>query len=140
MGEKVKYSKYVPEQEVPEVREPPQCNDCPVVACWPHDPADVMKGPDFCDLKNYPDLIEKAKEMYLKEGIDREIQLQGARLEGISSSTPPWWFRNKYDPDQNRRGHNVLQDDGVEEGRLCSLHWYDWRSNGIEHHLQSQGI
>ncbi|MBW1717514.1 MAG: hypothetical protein JRJ77_17125, partial [Deltaproteobacteria bacterium] len=89
MGKKIKYSKYVPEQEVPEVRKPPQCNDCPVVACWPKDPADVMKGPDFCALKNYPDLIEKAKEIYLKEGIDREIQLQGARLEGISSSTPP---------------------------------------------------
>jgi len=89
MGKKVKYSKYVPEQEVPEVRKPPQCNDCPGGACWPHDPADVMKGPDYCALKNYPDLIEKAKEIYLKEGIDREIQLQGARLEGMSSSTPP---------------------------------------------------
>lgn len=89
MGEKVKYSKYVPEQEVPETRKPPQCNECPVIACWPRDPKDIMKGPDFCATKNYPDLVARAKELYLEEGIDREIQLKAAKLEGISSSTPP---------------------------------------------------
>ena len=88
-GEKVKYSEYVPELEVPTVRKDPKCNLCPAVACWPHEPGDILTGPDICPTKNFPDLIQKAKEMYLKEGIDRKLQMEGARLEGMSSSTPP---------------------------------------------------
>jgi uncharacterized metal-binding protein len=88
-GKKVKYSKYVPELEVPAERKPPKCDQCPIIACWPRDPVDVLKGPDNCPTKNFPDLIQKAKEIYLKDGIDRKMQLLGARLEGMSSSTPP---------------------------------------------------
>ena len=89
MSNKVKYSKYVPELEVPDQRKDPKCNLCPVVACWPHDPADILTGPDICATKNFPDLIQKAKEIYLKDGFDRKLQMAGARLEGMSSSTPP---------------------------------------------------
>ena len=86
---KVKYSEYVPELDVPETRQPPSCDQCPTLACWPRDPEDILKGPKFCATKNYPDLVKKAKEIYLKDGFDREMQLAGARLEGMSSQTPP---------------------------------------------------
>ncbi len=88
-GKKVKYSRHIPEMEVPATREPPRCDKCPVLACWPRDPADILKGPNFCATKNYPDLVQKAKDIYMKEGLDRKMQLAGARLEGISSLTPP---------------------------------------------------
>ncbi|MCL4369305.1 MAG: DUF1847 domain-containing protein, partial [Chloroflexi bacterium] len=42
-----------------------------------------------CATKNYPDFVAKAKEIYTSDGLDRKMQLVGARLEGISSLTPP---------------------------------------------------
>ena len=87
---KIKLSKYVPDIEVPEKRMTPRCDQCTVLACWPSTPEDILMGPAYCPTKNYPDVIEKAKEMYLREGsADREIQIKGARLEAISSQTPP---------------------------------------------------
>lgn len=89
MSRKVKYSKNLPPVEVPEVRKNPQCDQCTVLACWPEDPKDTFKGPAACPSKNFPDLIQQAKEIYLADGLDREMQLVGARLEGMSSRTPP---------------------------------------------------
>jgi uncharacterized metal-binding protein len=87
--EKIKYSTHIPEQEVPDKRKPPRCGDCKVMACWPQAPEDILKGPANCPTKNYPDLIAKAKEIYLKDPFHRQMQLMGARLEGMSSQTPP---------------------------------------------------
>ena len=86
---KVKYSKNLPPVDVPEERKMPSCDQCSVLACWPEDPKDTHKGPAACPSKNFPDLILKAKEKYLAEGLDRDMQLKGARLEGMSSRTPP---------------------------------------------------
>ncbi len=86
---KVKYSTNLPEMEVPDDPEPPSCDRCSVMACWPKDPEDTLSGPSFCATKNYPHLVAQAKEIYLREGPDREMQLAGARLEGMSSLTPP---------------------------------------------------
>ncbi len=85
----VKYSRHLPEMEVPAKREPPSCDKCTLLACWPVDPAETLDGPSFCATKNYPDLIAEAKDIYVSEGVDRQMQLAGARLEGISSLTPP---------------------------------------------------
>jgi len=88
-NQKVKYSRNLPEMAVPEKREPPSCDRCPAMACWPVYPADTLSGPDFCATKNYPDKVAEAKEIYMRDGLDREMQLVGARLEGMSSQTPP---------------------------------------------------
>ena len=87
--ESVKYSKYVPAVEIPETRQAPRCDKCSTLACWPRDPEDILKGPGFCATKNYPDLVKKAKEIYLKDEFDRKLQLAGAKLEAMSSQTPP---------------------------------------------------
>lgn len=89
VGKRVKFSEHVPEVEIPEKRKPPSCDRCDTLACWPMSPEDTLRGPDFCATKNYPDAVKEAKEMYLKEGFDRKLQLAGAVLEGMSSMTPP---------------------------------------------------
>lgn len=89
MKRKVKYSEHLGEMEVPEQREPPSCDKCTTLACWPVHPADTLKGPSYCATKNYPDLVAEAKEIYVRDGLDRKLQLAGARLEGMSSLTPP---------------------------------------------------
>ena len=88
-GEKIKFSEHVPEVEVPAKRKPPSCDKCTTLACWPMSPEDTLSGPDYCATKNYPDLVQKAKTIYLNEGLDRKLQLAGAVLEGMSSMTPP---------------------------------------------------
>jgi len=88
-GAKVKYSKHIPALKVPEKRQPPSCDSCTVMACWPKSPQDLLKGPASCPIKNYPDLIKKAKEIYRKDPFHRKMQHMGARLEGMSSQTPP---------------------------------------------------
>ncbi|MFQ5710770.1 MAG: DUF1847 domain-containing protein [Candidatus Geothermarchaeales archaeon] len=76
--------------EVPEKRLTPRCDKCPVIACWPKNPKDLLKGPQNCPMKNYPDVIKRAKDIYLDEKRDeRDLQLIAARLEAISSRTPP---------------------------------------------------
>src|SRR4030042_1727318 len=87
--EKVKYSEHIPEIKVPEKRKSPRCDSCNVMACWPKEPGDILKGPANCPTKNYPDIIKKAKDFYLKDSFHRKMQLAGARLEGMSSQTPP---------------------------------------------------
>jgi len=87
--QKIKYSKNLPEQEVPEERKSPRCDLCAVMACWPKEPEDILKGPNDCPTKNYPDTVAKAKEIYLNDPLHRKLQLVGARLEGMSSQTPP---------------------------------------------------
>ena len=87
--EKVKYSKHIPEIKVPKKRRPPRCDSCNVMACWPKEPGDILKGPADCPTKNYPDIIKKAKEIYMNDPFHRNMQLMGARLEGMSSQTPP---------------------------------------------------
>jgi hypothetical protein len=89
IGKTVKFSEYVPAVEVPENRTPPTCDKCTVLACWPMSPEDTLTGPDACATKNYPDLVKKAKDIYLEEEYDRQLQLTGAMLEGMSSMTPP---------------------------------------------------
>lgn len=86
---KVKYSKHLPAMKVPAKRRPPSCDSCTVMACWPKGPSDILKGPANCPTKNYPDLIKKARDMYLKDPFHRKMQKAGARLEGMSSQTPP---------------------------------------------------
>ena len=86
---KVKYSEHIPAQEVPDKKKTPRCGDCKVMACWPREPGDILKGPANCPTKNYPDVIRKAKEIYMKDPFHREMQMAGARLEGMSSQTPP---------------------------------------------------
>ena len=86
---KVKYSKHIPPLKVPTRRRPPSCDSCTVMACWPKGPADILKGPANCPTKNYPDIIKKARDLYLKDPFHRQMQLSGARLEGMSSQTPP---------------------------------------------------
>ncbi len=86
---KVKYSKHIPAMKVPAKRRPPSCDSCAVMACWPKGPSDILKGPANCPTKNYPDLIKKARDMYLKDPFHRKMQKAGARLEGMSSQTPP---------------------------------------------------
>ncbi|MBW2146987.1 MAG: hypothetical protein JRI22_08200 [Deltaproteobacteria bacterium] len=86
---KVKYSKHIPEQEVPDGRKSPRCDHCTVMACWPKEPGDILKGPGDCPKKNYPDIIARAKEIYMNDHFHRKMQLAGARLEGMSSQTPP---------------------------------------------------
>ena len=87
--ERVKYSKHIPEMKVPKKRRSPRCDRCNVMACWPKDPGDILKGPADCPTKNYPDIIKKAKEIYQNDPFHRQMQLMGARLEGMSSQTPP---------------------------------------------------
>ncbi len=87
--ERVKYSKHIPEMKVPKKRRPPRCDSCNVMACWPKEPGDILKGPADCPTKNYPDIIKKAKEIYQNDPFHRQMQLMGARLEGMSSQTPP---------------------------------------------------
>lgn len=89
MGNTVKYSEKVGEVEVPEKRIPPSCGNCPSLSCWPIKPEDILTGPLFCATKNFPDVIAKAKEIYLNDPLHRKMQLVGARLEGMSSQTPP---------------------------------------------------
>ncbi len=86
---KVKYSKHIPPLKVPTRRRPPSCDSCTVMACWPKGPADILKGPADCPTKNYPDIVKKARDLYLKDPFHRQMQLSGARLEGMSSQTPP---------------------------------------------------
>src|SRR3972149_5594121 len=86
---KVKNSKHIPALRVPAGRRPPSCDSCTVMACWPKDPSHILKGPASCPTKNYPDLVKKARDLYLKDPFHRQMQLSGARLEGISSQTPP---------------------------------------------------
>lgn len=86
---KVKYSKHIPPLKVPTRRRPPSCDSCTVMACWPKSPADILKGPADCPTKNYPDIVKKARDLYLKDPFHRQMQLSGARLEGMSSQTPP---------------------------------------------------
>ena len=86
---KVKYSKHIPPLKVPAKRRPPSCDSCTVMACWPKGPADILKGPADCPTKNYPDIVKKARDLYLKDPFHRQMQLSGARLEGMSSQTPP---------------------------------------------------
>ncbi len=86
---KVKYSKHIPPLKVPTRRRPPSCDSCTVMACWPKGPADILKGPANCPTKNYPDIVKKARDLYLKDPFHRQMQLSGARLEGMSSQTPP---------------------------------------------------
>lgn len=88
-GAKIKYSKHIPAVKVPAKRRPPSCDSCTVMACWPKGPEDILKGPANCPTKNYPDLVKKARDFYLKDPFHRRMQLAGARLEGMSSQTPP---------------------------------------------------
>ncbi|NIM96860.1 MAG: DUF1847 domain-containing protein, partial [candidate division Zixibacteria bacterium] len=85
----VNYSKHIPGQEIPEKRKTPRCDRCTVMGCWPKKAADILKGPADCPTKNYPDIIKKAKEIYMNDPFHRKMQLAGARLEGMSSQTPP---------------------------------------------------
>lgn len=87
--EKVKYSEHIPEIKVPKKRKPPRCDNCDVMACWPKEAQDILKGPADCPTKNYPDIIKKAKEIYQNDPFHRKMQLMGAKLEGMSSQTPP---------------------------------------------------
>ena len=87
--EVVKYSKHIPEQEIPSNRKAPRCDRCTVMACWPKKPTDILSGPNDCPTKNYPDIVKKAKEIYMNDPFHRKMQLAGARLEGMSSQTPP---------------------------------------------------
>ncbi len=89
MPKKIKVSDCYPEVEIPEKRREPRCDQCTRLACWPADPKDTLSGPAFCPTKNYPDLILKAKEIYNADGPDRDMQMKGATLEGMSSRTPP---------------------------------------------------
>lgn len=85
---KVKYSKHIPALSVPLKRKTPRCGECEVMACWPREPGDILKGPANCPTKNYPDLVARAKEMDMNDPFHRQMQLMGARLECLSSQTP----------------------------------------------------
>jgi uncharacterized metal-binding protein len=87
---KVKYSDFLPEIEVPRERVPPDCSRCPSLACWPLKGEDALKlAPPQCATKNYPDIVEKAKEIYMNDPEEKKLQIAGSILEGLSSQTPP---------------------------------------------------
>ena len=86
----IKYSEYVGEIEIPEKREKPDCSRCSVLACWPLHGEDALKlSPRNCATKNFPDIVSKAKDIYLKDPLHEKLQKAGAILEGLSSQTPP---------------------------------------------------
>lgn len=87
---RIKYSEYVGEVEIPEKRENPDCSRCPSLACWPLHGEDALKlSPKNCATLNWPDIIAKAKEIYMKDEYHKKLQHAGAILEGLSSQTPP---------------------------------------------------